>query len=113
MEQECGYIASPPRKRQYHANAAPFAFRQRLRDGCRRMLVNGNQSIPCTPREKLIAAGVRNLKEFGYPSVTPKNILTDYIFRRFFKSMLEDNLGKGADLTIAELLNEIEEKESK
>lgn len=58
-------------------------------------------------RAKLIAAGVSNLKEFGYPSVTAENILTDQIFSKFFKSMLEDNLGKGGktvDAGINELL---------
>ena len=64
-------------------------------------------------RAKIIANGVRNLKEFGYPSVTPENILTDMIFRKFFKSMLEDNLGKGQDVTIGELLEEIEKAEDK
>ena len=58
-------------------------------------------------RGKLIAAGVRNLKEYGYPSVTPANILTDYVFSSFFKSMLEDNKGKGADKAIDALLAEI------
>lgn len=47
-------------------------------------------------RNKLIVAGVKNLKEFGYPSVNSDNILTDYLFAQFFKSMLEDNLGNGA-----------------
>lgn len=46
---------------------------------------------PSTIREKLIAAGVRNLKEFGYPDVTPENILTDFIYSRFFDSMLEEH----------------------
>jgi hypothetical protein len=41
-------------------------------------------------RQKLIMAGVRNLKEFGYPNVDSANILTDYVFRQFFLSMLED-----------------------
>ena len=44
-------------------------------------------------REHLIAAGVRNLKEFGYPAVTTENIMTDQVYRRFFKAMLEGNLG--------------------
>lgn len=41
-------------------------------------------------REKLIAAGVRNLKEFGYPAVNEKNILTDMIYSEFFRQMLEE-----------------------
>lgn len=58
-------------------------------------------------RDKLIAAGVRNLKEFGYPSVDSKNILTDDLFKEFFRSMLKDNLGKGADKDINALLAEL------
>jgi len=54
----------------------------------------------------LIKAGVKNLKEFGYPDVNEKNILTDYIYKSFFKSMLEDNKGnsKEIDEVIDELL---------
>lgn len=37
---------------------------------------------------KLIEAGVRNLKEFGYPSVNAENILTDEIYKAFFERML-------------------------
>ena len=42
-----------------------------------------------TTREILIANGVRNLKEFGYPGVTKENILTDPIYREFFIGNLE------------------------
>ena len=45
-------------------------------------------------RYKIIETGVRNLKEFGYPNASKNNILTDPIYSAFFKSMLEDNLGK-------------------
>lgn len=55
-------------------------------------------------RDKLIAAGVRNLKEYGYPAVDAENILTDEIYSGFFKSMLEDNLGQGFDTEINGLL---------
>lgn len=58
-------------------------------------------------RYKIIEAGVRNLKEFGYPNASKDNILTDPIYSAFFKSMLEDNLGKGADEAINQLLSEI------
>ena len=57
-------------------------------------------------RDKLIANGVRNLKEFGYPAVTKENILTDYVFAAFFKSMLQENLGLGADDVINQLIAE-------
>ena len=61
-------------------------------------------------REQLIAAGVRNLKEFGYPSCNEQNILTDYVYSSFFKSMLTDNLGHGdgQDGVINNLLVELE-----
>ena len=44
-------------------------------------------------RDKIISAGVANLKEFGYPNVNAENILTDLIYSAFFKTMLEGNLG--------------------
>ena len=60
-------------------------------------------------RDQLVIAGVKNLKEFGYPSVTAKNILTDLIYKAFFVSMLRDNLGKGYDSDIKLLLKELGE----
>jgi len=65
-----------------------------------------------TTREMLLSAGVRNLKEFGYPDVSTTNILTDEIYSRFFAKMLEENRGRGVDLTITELLSEIEGDEA-
>lgn len=63
-------------------------------------------------REKLIAAGVRNLKEFGYPGVNAGNILTDRIFSAFFLSMLEENKGRAysVDKEIDALISEIKAK---
>jgi len=57
-------------------------------------------------RDKLIAAGVKNLHEFGYPACTKDNILTDMIYSRFFVSMLKDNKGhsKEVDEAIDELI---------
>lgn len=58
-------------------------------------------------KEKLLIAGVKNLKEFGYPEVNKENILTDIIYAGFFKSMLLDNkgqAGKQVDTVIDELL---------
>jgi len=55
----------------------------------------------------LIKAGMKNLKEFGYPEVNSDNILTDEVYSEFFKSMLKDNLGlagKSVDEVIYELL---------
>ena len=67
-----------------------------------------------TIREKLIAAGVKNLHEFGYPQCNADNILTDEIFASFFKSMLDDNKGHGQaiDLQIDLLLHEMRVEES-
>lgn len=58
-------------------------------------------------RQKLLEAGVKNLKAFGYPSVTVDNILIDAVYLVFFRSMLEDNLGKGFDKQINSLIAEI------
>lgn len=46
----------------------------------------------------LVAAGVRNLKEFGYPNVNESNIMTDPIYSAFFRSMLQDNKGHGSEV---------------
>lgn len=45
-------------------------------------------------KDHLLKAGVKNLKEYGYPEVNKENILTDIVYKAFFKSMLEDNKGK-------------------
>jgi|GEM_PF-5392807 len=57
----------------------------------------------------LIAAGVKNLKEYGYPEVNETNILIDPIYSAFFRSMLRDNKGHGAavDKAIDSLLAKI------
>jgi hypothetical protein len=61
-------------------------------------------------RGKLIAAGVKNLKEFGYPKCDKQNILTDLLYKQFFISMLKDSRGNGReyDVAIDELLAELE-----
>jgi hypothetical protein len=61
-------------------------------------------------RTHLIAAGVKNLKEYGYPDVNETNILTDTIYKAFFVSMLTDNLRKSSkqiDNVIDNLIKEI------
>ncbi len=60
-------------------------------------------------REHLLKAGVKNLKEFGYPEVTTETILTDEVYKELFKSMLEDNKGNGkqVDEVIDQLLSEV------
>lgn len=57
-------------------------------------------------KEKLVAAGVKNLQAFGYRKCNKDNILTDPIFKAFFASMLKDNKGNGdaIDKAIDELL---------
>ena len=57
-----------------------------------------------TIEKKLIEAGVKNLREFGYPDCNVENILTDQIYGAFFKSMLEENKGRGVDREIDALL---------
>ena len=61
-------------------------------------------------RAKLIKQGVKNLKEFGYPSCNSKNILTDSIYKEFFLSMLKDNKGHNAqiDKVIDQLIADID-----
>jgi hypothetical protein len=60
-------------------------------------------------REHILESGVKNLKEFGYPEITSETILTDEVYKLFFKSMLEDNLGNGNqfDEVINQLLSEV------
>jgi hypothetical protein len=41
-------------------------------------------------RSAIIRAGVKNLKELGYPTVNKDNILTDAVYSLFFRKMLED-----------------------
>lgn len=55
---------------------------------------------------KLVLAGIKNLKEIGYPDVDAENIITDEVYSSFFKVMLEDNKGNGKqiDAVIDELL---------
>jgi hypothetical protein len=60
-----------------------------------------------TMRDKLISAGIRNLKSFGYSHVDSKNIITDLVYGMFFDNMLKDNLGKGVDEAINSLRAEI------
>ena len=43
-------------------------------------------------RGVVLAAGAKNLREFGYPNVTADNIMSTLVFRMFFDKMLEDTL---------------------
>jgi len=61
-------------------------------------------------KTKLIEAGIKNLKEFGYEQVDKDNILTDDIYSQFFRSMLNDNLSilnKSLNSAIIDLLETI------
>lgn len=60
-----------------------------------------------TLEDQIILRGVQNLKEYGYQNVDEKNIITDRIYSAFFLSMLEDNLGKGADEQITALIEKV------
>lgn len=59
-------------------------------------------------KDEIIKNAVKNLKTYGYPLVDKTNIFTDEIYSAFFKSILKDNLGKGFDLEINNLLKDIE-----
>ncbi len=64
-------------------------------------------------RNSLIKNGVKNLRQFGYPSVNKDNILTDYLFSQFFLNMLRDNKGSqyaNVDREIDQLIAEINER---
>lgn len=60
-------------------------------------------------KEKLLIAGVKNLKDFGYSNVDTENILNDTVYSQFFKNMLYENLGHSSkiDDEIYKLLSEI------
>jgi len=65
-------------------------------------------------KDKLLEAGVKNLYEFGYPSVTKENILTDMVYSAYFKNMLTDNIGKSnntVDKIIEGLIQQINQNE--
>ena len=64
-----------------------------------------------TMKDSILKNGVDNLQEFGYPNVTTETIITDSVYREFFRPMLNDNLGQGNELSdevIQELLDEID-----
>lgn len=64
-------------------------------------------------REHLITAGIKNLKDYGYPNVNKNNIISELIYSSFFLAMLNDNLGKSTkkvDGVINELITEITDK---
>jgi hypothetical protein len=59
-------------------------------------------------QEKLIKAGVKNLREFGYTEhCNESTILTDIVYSNMFANMLHENKGNGIaiDEAIEGLLN--------
>lgn len=63
---------------------------------------------PTAEQRAIILSGVKNLNYFGYPKASEHNIMTDMVYRKFFRGMLEDNLGKGADEHIQPLIDRID-----
>lgn len=61
-------------------------------------------------RSKLVSAGVKNLRQYGYHGCNEDNILTDQIFKAFFATMLRENLGRGYDREISAMLKECGEE---
>lgn len=64
-------------------------------------------------RSALLSAGVRSLREFGYPGVTEQNILTDRIYSQFFLRLLRDSSsphGSEVHAVIEKLIQEINDK---
>lgn len=43
-------------------------------------------------QKQMIAAGVKQLRENGYPTANEQNITTDYLFASFFITMIEDTI---------------------
>lgn len=62
-------------------------------------------------RDSIIRAGVKNLREFGYPKASMETILTDAVYKAFFAKMLEDNIESSTNpaitLALKELLKEV------
>lgn len=60
-------------------------------------------------KERIISRAVANLHEFGYPYATTDNIITDEVYRLFFKRMLEDTprTSTVVDAIVDELLKEV------
>jgi len=61
-----------------------------------------------TKRDQILDAGVKNLREFGYPHVDRQNILTDQVYSAFFRKMLEESRGLGFDGDLNNMLDEID-----
>ena len=62
-------------------------------------------------RNDLIEAGVKSLRMFGYPNCNSENILTDAVYKRFFKADLLDvkDIKPSLEDVANALIKEIEE----
>ena len=63
---------------------------------------------------QLIKAGIKALKEYGYPNVTEDNIISDYIYSSFFRELLYRSkdlhggiLNKDIELLVTEIENQL------
>ena len=65
-------------------------------------------------RKTIIEDCVNKLRDSDYVDVDAKNIFTDTLYKMFFKSILEQNLGKDGfvDCAIQDLLKDIKEGEN-
>ena len=59
-------------------------------------------------RDKIIKRGVSNLKEFGYEHCTEENILTDEVYKLFFKKQLQDAMQEASNLKNKDIINVID-----
>lgn len=69
-------------------------------------------------RGRLLSAGVKNLREFGYSTCNTENILTDYVFAAFFERMLTGTIEDSSEVgpinkAATDLLAELNTKRSK
>lgn len=58
-------------------------------------------------RDSIIRAGVKNLREFGYPKANMDTILTDAVYKAFFAKMLEDNIESSTNPTITFIMKRL------
>jgi hypothetical protein len=62
-------------------------------------------------KQRLLSAGVRNLREFGYELATEETILTDELYKEFFREMLLavqiSHPSKDVIAAVEELMNEM------
>lgn len=70
----------------------------------------GNKTLSETVKgyqKQIIKNGVKNLREFGYPSVNEENILTDMVYSAIFKNSLNDNRGQSPNADVTEAIDDL------